>query len=69
MPMEWDDHTIHAATHTEAMKKKEFKESPPQIKQLFVMHYKGHQQYILQEQQAMMQMTQPVQAPAPKSSK
>ena len=55
IPQSWDEHTIHAKVHADFLKSEEFKRIHPMLQQLVIAHYQGHQQFILQEQQALMQ--------------
>lgn len=55
--MEFDDHTVHAKTHSDFMKdRKKFMKLPSQVQQIFLQHYKEHQDYLLAEQQAAMSL-------------
>lgn len=53
IPQAWDEHTIHTKIHSDFLKSEEFKKIPPQLQQIIIEHYKMHQQYIMQEQQAL----------------
>jgi len=49
---EWDDHTIHIKVITDFMKSKQFFELAEPIRQKFIAHRQGHQQYLMKEQEA-----------------
>jgi hypothetical protein len=58
-PNQWDDHTIHMATHTEFMKTPDYFKLPQETRALFEVHVSGHQQAIVIEQQLAAGAGQP----------
>jgi len=63
---EWDDHTVHLTVITNFMKTKRYMTLPQEIKQKIIEHRKGHQTYLLQEQEAAARLAAGPQGPGGK---